>query len=139
MGWNGNRIDRSQAGRFLAVLWFLAAALALQFVATAQGFSLRLAAQQSAGDFSSPQGDASDPSLSRYAVRGFPVADLRFMADRADGKASPGGTGPFVLPAPVFIPAVALGGEAVGEISSTSTIAARGDIVRVRGPPAVLA
>lgn len=139
MGMNGNRTDSSQAGRFLAVLWFLAAALAMQFVATAQGFSLRLAAQQSAGDFSSPQGDASDTSLSRHAVRGFPVADLRFMADRADGKASPGGTGPFVLPAPVFVATVVHGGMAVGDMSSAIRIAARGDVVRVRGPPAFFA
>jgi hypothetical protein len=54
MGKNGNSIDRNQAGKFFAVLWILAAAIAMQFVASAQGFSSRFSTQQSAGPFLRP-------------------------------------------------------------------------------------
>ncbi|URK88609.1 hypothetical protein LP421_16400 [Rhizobium sp. RCAM05350] len=103
MGMNGNRIDRSQAGKFFAVLWILAAALAMQFVASAQGFSSRFSTQESTGNFSTPESGTSDTAVSRHIVRAFPVADLRFTSDRTDGKASPGGPGSFLLPAPVFV------------------------------------
>lgn len=136
MGMIGNRIDRSQAGRFFAVLWILAAALAMQFVASAHGFSSRFSAQQSAGNFAAPESGTSDTTLSRQAVRAFPVADLRFTTDRSDGKASPGGSGPFVLPAPVFVAAVSYGGMPVVAFSQAVVTGLRGDIVRVRGPPA---
>lgn len=137
MDMNGNRIGRSQAGKLFAVLWILAAALAMQFVVSAQVFSSRFSAQQSAGNFSIPESGTSDTALSRHIVRAFPVADLRFTADRADGKAAPGGPGPFVLPTPVFVAAVSYGGMPVVAFSQAVVTGARGDIVRVRGPPAL--
>lgn len=136
MGMNGNRIDCSQAGRFLAVLWILAAALAMQLVASAQIFSSRTSGQQSAGSFSTPEGGASDTALSRHVVRAFPVADLRYMADRSDGKASPGGPGPFALPAPALVATVVYGSMSLAHVLDTVTAESAGDTVRVRGPPA---
>ncbi|WP_276119189.1 hypothetical protein [Pararhizobium qamdonense] len=137
MGMNGNSIDRNQAGKFFAVLWILAAAIAMQFVASAQGFSSRFSTQQSAGNFSIPESGTSDTALSRHAVRAFPVADLRFTADRADGKASPGGPGPFLLPAPVFVAAVSYGSMPIAVFSDAVITGAPGDIARARGPPAL--
>lgn len=136
MGMNGNSIDRSQAGKLFAVLWILAAAIAMQFVASAQGFSSRFATQQGAGNFSIPESGTSDTALSRHIVRAFPVADLRFTADRADGKASPGGPGPLLLPAPVLVSTVRYGSMSLAAFSEAVLIAAPGGIVRVRGPPA---
>ncbi|WP_349437182.1 hypothetical protein [Pararhizobium sp. A13] len=136
MGMNGNRIDRSQAGKLFAVLWILAAALAMQFVASAQIFSSRFSAQQSTGNFSIPESGTSDTTLSRHVVRAFPVADLRFMADRTDGKASPGGPGPFALPAPVFVAAAAYGSMPAVAFSHAAITATQGNATRVRGPPA---
>jgi hypothetical protein len=136
MGMNGNRIDCSQAGKLFAVLWILAAALAMQFVASAQVFSSRFSAQQSAGNFSIPEGGASDTTLSRHVVRAFPIADLRFMADRIDGKASPGGPGPFVLPTPIFVAAAAYGSMSFIGFSHAAITGTQGDTTRVRGPPA---
>jgi len=135
MGMNGNSIDRSQAGRLFAVLWILVAALAMQFVASAQGFSSRFSTQQSAGNFAVPESGTSDTTLSRHVMRAFPVADLRFTTDRADGKASPGGPGPFVLPAAVLMAAVSYGGMPVAAFSQALVPGGRGDVVRVRGPP----
>ncbi len=137
MDMNGNRIGRSQAGKLFAVLWILAAALAMQFVVSAQGFSSRFSTQQSAGNFSIPESGTSDTAVSRHVMRAFPVADLRFTADRADGKASPGGPGPFVLPAAVAMAAVSYGGMPVVAFSQAVVTGGRGDIVRVRGPPAL--
>lgn len=136
MGMNGNRIDRSQAGKLFAVLWILAAALAMQFVASAQVFSSRFSAQ-SAGNFSVPESGTSDTTLSRHAVRAFPVADLRFMADRSDGKASPGGPGPFILPTPIVVSAAAYGRMSVIAFSPAVRTGAQGNATRVRGPPAL--
>ncbi|OBZ96656.1 hypothetical protein ADU59_02585 [Pararhizobium polonicum] len=136
MGMNGNRIDRSQAGRLFAVLWILTAALAMQFVASAQVFSSRFSAQQSAGNVSIPETGTSDTALSRHIVRAFPVADLRFTTDRSDGKASSGGPGPFVLPAAVFLVALSYGGMPASAFPQAAVAGARGDTVRVRGPPA---
>lgn len=135
MGMNGNRIDRSQAGRLLAVLWILAAALAMQFVASAQIFSSRFSAQQSTGNFSIPESGTPDTTLSRHVVRAFPVADLRFMADRSDGKAPPGGPGPFVLPAPIVVSAVAYGRMPVITFAHAAITGTQGNATRVRGPP----
>jgi len=136
MGTNGNRIDRSQAGKLFAVLWILAAALAMQFVASAQIFSSRFSAQQSAGNFSIPESGTSDTTLSRQVVRAFPVADLRFMADRSDGKASPGGPGPFVLPTPAFVSAAAYGSMPIIAFTGAAIPGTLGLATRVRGPPA---
>jgi hypothetical protein len=136
MGTNGNRIDHSQAGKLVAVLWILAAALAMQFVASAQVFSSRFSAQQSAGNFSIPESGTSDTMLSRNVVRAFPVADLRFMADRTDGKVPPGGPGPFALPTPVFVSAVAYGSMPVVAITNAAIPGTQGNATRVRGPPA---
>jgi hypothetical protein len=136
MGMNGNRIDRNQAGKLFAVLWILTAAIAMQFVASAQGFSSRFSTQESAGNFSSPDGDTSDTAVSRHVVRAFPVADLRFTSDRNDGKGSPGGPGPFLLPAPVFVATVFYGSMPLAAFSEAIVTGAPGDIVRARGPPA---
>lgn len=135
MGMNGNRIDRSQAGKLFAVLWILAAALAMQFVASAQIFSSRFSAQQSAGNFSVPESGTSDTTLSRHVVRAFPVADLRFMADRSDGKVPPGGPGPFMLPAPIVVSAVAYGRMPVITFAHAAITGTQGNATRVRGPP----
>ena len=135
MGMNGNRIDRRGAGKLFAVLWILAAALAMQFVASAQGFSSRLSTQQNAGNVAVPESGPSDTTLSRHIMRAFPVADLRFTADRADGKASPGGPVPFLLPAAIDVAAVSYGGMPVMVLSPSVVTGWRGDIIRVRGPP----
>jgi hypothetical protein len=126
MGMNGNSIDRSQAGKLFAVLWILAAALAMQFVASAQVFSSRFSAESG----------TSDTTLSRHVVRAFPVSDLRFMADRTDGKASPGGPGPLVLPTPVYVSAVAYGSMPTMAFSRATIPGTQGNATRVRGPPA---
>lgn len=136
MGMNGNSIDRNQAGKLFAVLWILAAALAMQFVASAQVFSSRFSTQQGAGNFSIPESGTSDTAVSRHVVRAFPVADLRFTADRADGKASPGGPGPLLLPAPVFVATAFYGSMPLLAFSEADVRGALGDIVRARGPPA---
>jgi hypothetical protein len=135
MGMNGNRINRSQAGKLLAVLWILAAALAMQFVTSAQIFSSRFSAQQNTGNFSIPESGTSDTTLSRHLVRAFPVADLRFMVDRSDGKIPPGGPGPFVLPAPIAVSAVAYGTMPVIPFAHAAITGTRGNTTRVRGPP----
>lgn len=137
MGMNGNRIHRNQAGKFFAVLWILAAAVAMQFVASAQGFSSRFSTQQSAGNVSIPESGTSDTAVSRQVVRAFPVADLRFTVDRTDGKASPGGPGPFLLPTPVFVAATFYGSLPLSAFSGAVVTGAPGDIARARGPPAV--
>ncbi|CAN7215369.1 hypothetical protein [Pararhizobium sp. LjRoot238] len=136
MGMNGNRMDRSRAGKLFAVLWILAAALAMQFVASAQVFSSRFSAQQSAGNFSVPESGTSDTTLSRHVVRAFPVADLQFIADRSEGKAPPGGPGPFVLPTQVFVSAVAYGSMPVIAFTTAAITGTQGNATRVRGPPA---
>ncbi|HTO31735.1 MAG TPA: hypothetical protein VL202_11235 [Pararhizobium sp.] len=136
MGMNGNRIDRGGAGKLFAVLWILAAALAMQFVASAQGFSSRFATQQNAGNVAVPESGSSDTTLSRHVMRAFPVADLRFTADRADGKASPGGPVPFLVPAAIVVAGVSYGGMPVMALSHDVAAGRRGDIIRVRGPPA---
>jgi hypothetical protein len=136
MGMNGNSIDRSQAGKLFAVLWILAAALAMQFVASAQVFSSRFSAQQSAGNFSIPESGTSDTTLSRHVVRAFPVSDLRFMADRTDGKASPGGPGLLVLPTPFYVSAAAYGSMPTMAFSHVTVPGTQGNATRVRGPPA---
>lgn len=97
MDMNGNSIARSQAGKLLAVFWILAAAFAMQVVASAQVISSRFSAQQSAGNLSSSESGTSDTTLSRHVIRSLP-ADLRFIADRSDGKVAPGGPQPFTLP-----------------------------------------
>lgn len=137
MGMNGNRIHRNQAGKFFAVLWILAAAVAMQFVASAQGFSSRFSTQQSAGNVSIPESGTSDTAVSRQVVRAFPVADLRFTADRTDGNASPGGPAPFLLPAPVCVAATFYGSLPLSAFSGAVVTGAPGDIARARGPPAV--
>lgn len=135
MGMNGNSIDRSQAGKLFAVLWILAAAIAMQFVASAQGFSSRFATQQGAGNVTVPESGTSDTTLARHAVRAFPVADLRFFADRTDGKSSPGGPGPFVLPAPVFVASISYGSmPSIGSLHAAIT-GVKGYTTRARGPP----
>ncbi|WP_438750333.1 hypothetical protein [Pararhizobium sp. O133] len=136
MGMNGNRIDRRGAGKLFAVLWILAAALAMQFVASAQGFSSRFSTQQNAGNVAVPESGPTDTTLSRHVMRAFPVADLRFTADRADGKASPGGPVPFLLPAAILVAGVTYGGMPVMALSRDGATGRRGDIIRVRGPPA---
>ncbi|KQS90821.1 hypothetical protein ASG68_03230 [Rhizobium sp. Leaf453] len=135
MGMNGNRIDRRGAGKLFAVLWILAAALAMQFVASAQGFSSRLSTQQNAGNVAVPESGQSDTTLSRHIMRAFPVADLRFTADRADGKASPGGPVPFLLPAAIDVAAISYGGIPAMAFSPAVAAGQRYDIIRVRGPP----
>lgn len=137
MGMNGNRIDRSQAGKLFAVLWILAAAIAMQFVASAHGFSSRFLTQENAGNFSIPESGATDTAVSRHVVRAFPVADLRFTADRVDGKASPGGPGPFLLPAPFFVAAAFYGSMPLAGFCETVVAGACADTARARGPPAL--
>ena len=139
MGMNGNTIDRNQAGKLFAVLWILAAALAMQFVASAQGLSSRFLTEASAGNVAVPEGGTSDTTLARHVVRAFPVADLRFLADRTDGKSSPGGPGPFVLPAPVFVASISYGSmPSTGPLHAAIT-GVKGYTTRARGPPAFYA
>ena len=139
MGMNGNTIDRNQAGKLFAVLWILAAALAMQFVASAQGLSSRFLMEASAGNVGVPESGTSDTTLSRHAVRAFPVADLRFLADRTDGKSSPGGPGPFVLPAPVRVASISYGSMPATGFSHAAITGTQGDTTRARGPPAFYA
>ena len=136
MGMNGNRIIRSQAGKLFAVLWILTAALAMQFVASAQGLSSRFSTQQNAGNIAGSDSGTSDTTLSRQVVRAFPTADLRFTTERSDGKASPGGPGPLVLPTPFFVASVSYGSMTFSVFLEGMSDASRRDHVRVRGPPA---
>lgn len=135
MGMNGNRIGRIGAGRLLAVLWILLAALAMQFVASAQIISSRLSLTQSGGNFTSGDPDTQDTAFSRQTTRGLVAADLRFVADRGDGKASPGGVGPGLLPSPVLASAPAYGGISLRAAKYRAIIMAPSGRVRVRGPP----
>ncbi len=135
MDMHGNRIGGIGAGRLLAVLWILLAALAMQFVASAQIISSRLSLVQAGGNFSSSDTDAPDTALSRHAARGLAGADLRFVADRGDGKASPGGSSPSLLPQPVFVSAPAYGGMSRIAANSRAFTLVASSRVRVRGPP----
>ncbi|OJF98461.1 hypothetical protein [Pararhizobium antarcticum] len=139
MDLNGNSLKNGQAGRHFAVLWILFAALAMQFVLSAQAFSAWSSATRNAGSFSVPEGAPSDQTLSRQAMRSAPVADLRFAADRPDGKPFPGGTGPFVLPVAAYTLPVLHAHPVVTPFGLSVQANAVGHHTRVRAPPAVSA
>ncbi len=139
MDMNGNSTRQNQAGRFFAVLWILFAALAMQFVLSAQGFSTRALAVEKAGNFSAPESGSSDQILSRSALRAAPAADLRFAADRPDGKTMPGGAGPFLLPATGLFFSLADRVLILTHVRPSIRADATGHHIRVRAPPALRA
>lgn len=133
----GRNTRQGLAVRQFAVLWILFAALAMQFVLSAQAFSAWGSAVEKAGSFSVPEEEPSDQALSRHAMRSTPVADLRFSADRPDGKPLPGGTGPFLLPvAAIDLPTFHADRVSAHFLVSVRTGTASHHI-RVRAPPAI--
>jgi len=136
---NGSSAKRGQAGRHFAVLWILFAALAMQFVLSAQAFSAWSSAVEKSGSFSVPEGGPSDQALSRHAMRSTPVADLRFSTDRPDGKPFPGGTGPFVLPVAAYTLPILHADPVVAPFPLLLHADAAGHHIRVRAPPALSA
>ncbi len=139
MDMNGNSTKQGQAGRYFAVLWILFAALAMQFVLSAQGFSARASAVEKAGNFSVPESGSSDQALSRSALRATQVADLRFTSDRPDGKSMPGGPGPFLLPGTAFFSPASGRCLSQPSCSPSAHADATGHHFRVRAPPVLRA
>jgi hypothetical protein len=139
MDMNGNSMKQGRAGRYFAVLWILFAALAMQFVLSAQEFSTRASAVEKAGNFSVPESGSSDQVLSRSALRATPAADLRFAADRPDGKSMPGGDGSFLLPGTALFFLASDSHLSQPSCSPSAQTDAIGHHTRVRAPPVLRA
>ena len=131
----GEISERRQKGRLFALLWILFVAFAMQFVASAQTFSSRLAAQQNAGNFSIPDNKSSETVLSRHVARALPAADLRFTADRSDFKGTPGGPDPLLLPTALAVSGIVYGGMAYAQANDSAALDLVGRLNRARGPP----
>ncbi|MFP5076510.1 hypothetical protein ACLE20_04315 [Rhizobium sp. YIM 134829] len=81
----------------MALVWLLAAVLAMPIVASAQLVAARIAAEGSASRRSAPETGAIELPSARQALRAVPAAELRFLADRTDGKPLPAGPDPFLV------------------------------------------
>lgn len=135
---NGNSIAQGRTGRLMAVLWIITAAFAMQLVASAQVISSRFSTQQGAGNFSASENGTTDTTLSRHAIRALP-ADLRFIAERGDGKFAPGGPEPFILAELATAAANALHDAAAGCATHQIRCGLRVDHALPRGPPSARA
>ncbi|OCP24636.1 MULTISPECIES: hypothetical protein [unclassified Ensifer] len=123
------------AGRLFAVLWLFCASLAMQLIVVGQGFSSRLSAEQQAGNFSSPDTAPSDHPAARQISRATPVSDLRFTAERKDGKSVTGdGSTPVLLASGLALPFEPSGQDlAFGHVRFASGLSNRG--LQIRAPP----
>ncbi|KQY71309.1 hypothetical protein ASD52_06380 [Ensifer sp. Root142] len=123
------------AGRLIAVLWLFCASLAMQLIVVGQGFSSRLSAEQQAGNFSAPGTVPSDHPAARQISRATPVSDLRFTAERKDGKSATGdGAVPMLLASVQFLAFEPSGEDlAFGRTPFADGLSNRGP--QIRAPP----
>lgn len=123
------------AGRLFAVLWLFCASLAMQLIVVGQGFSSRLSAEQQAGNFSSPDTVPSDHPAARQISRATPVSDLRFTAERKDGKSATGDGTPLILLASALLLPFEPSGENLhfGRAPFADGLSNRGP--QIRAPP----
>ena len=126
---------RGEPARLVALVWLVAAMLAMPIVASAQLVAARIASEGTASRGAAPENGAAEVAA-RQALRAVPVAELRFLADRTDAKPLPAGPDPF-LPATGLRLARLQGVALSSPLPSAAIRAHEASTPEARAPPAI--